>query len=187
MYISKATFPAIAYTDLPRKYICLGDTVLLGNETSNSTATYSWAPATGLTTTNIPRPYAKPLVSTNYTLTVTNACSGIKTIDSTYIEILPKIAEKCKDVAIDEILPQANAIKIYPNPANNFITITYTTTENVYVTVTNTLGQQIHHTQLNPNQTSVQIDTRGFATGGYVFTFIQKDKNIAHQKVWIVR
>ncbi len=61
---------------------------------------YSWAPATGLSATNIPNPVANPLVTTTYTVTVTdaNTCVNTDDIDVT-VNPLP-VADAGLDVSI---------------------------------------------------------------------------------------
>jgi gliding motility-associated-like protein len=61
--------------------ICLGDSALIGNKlnVSGQGITYSWSPSMGLNDTTLPRPYAKPMVTTTYTLTDTMAGCPPKT------------------------------------------------------------------------------------------------------------
>ena len=56
--------------------ICEGDAILLN--ASGGTA-YSWAPATGLSNTNIATPVASPTVTTTYTVTVTDGLGCVAT------------------------------------------------------------------------------------------------------------
>ncbi len=55
--------------------ILLGDSTLL-SATSNTPATYSWAPATGVTNPNSASTYASPAVTTLYTVTITTGCGS---------------------------------------------------------------------------------------------------------------
>ena len=59
--------------------ICAGDSTKL---TATGGITYTWTPPTGLSNPNIHNPWAKPLVSTNYILTVTdaNSCTDRDTV-----------------------------------------------------------------------------------------------------------
>lgn len=54
---------------------------------TGSGGTYSWSPATGLSATNILNPVAHPLVTTTYTLTITNSqgCTAGSTVTVTVI------------------------------------------------------------------------------------------------------
>ncbi|MFT6814487.1 MAG: PKD repeat protein [Sphingobacteriales bacterium] len=57
------------------KYICLGDSFKLGAPAKPGN-TYVWTPTTGLSNPNISDPQAKPIVSTDYTLTETVLSTG---------------------------------------------------------------------------------------------------------------
>jgi hypothetical protein len=60
--------------------MCLGSPITIGGSPSASGGTppytYSWAPSTGLSATNIANPTANPASTTTYTLTVTDAVSA---------------------------------------------------------------------------------------------------------------
>lgn len=66
---------------------CNGTPVVIGGSPAATLGlppyTYSWAPATGLSSTTIPNPTASPAVNTVYTLTVTdaNGCSDDATVE----------------------------------------------------------------------------------------------------------
>ena len=62
-----------------------------GEELAGGGYTWSWAPSTGLSATNIPNPVAKPASTTTYTVTVTdaNGCTAVNTIT---IEVRPPLA-----------------------------------------------------------------------------------------------
>lgn len=60
-----STLPALSDTT-----ICPGESVVIGNQAFTG-ATYSWLPATGLSSTTVAQPTATPAVTTLYTVTVT--------------------------------------------------------------------------------------------------------------------
>jgi gliding motility-associated-like protein len=59
--------------------ICEGNTTIL---TGSGGDTYTWAPSTGLSNTNVANPLASPADSTVYTLTVKDNASGCTDVDS---------------------------------------------------------------------------------------------------------
>lgn len=83
--------------------ICNGEPVALGDNPTASNGvppyTYSWAPATGLSSTTDPNPTATPSVTTTYTLTVTDSI-GCTEVDSIEIVVNPvPVADAGPDVA----------------------------------------------------------------------------------------
>jgi gliding motility-associated-like protein len=77
--------PAVTVNAGPGLSIFEGSTVQL--QGSGSAGTYLWTPATGLSATNILNPIAKPLVTTTYTLRITNTqgCSNSANVTITVI------------------------------------------------------------------------------------------------------
>lgn len=58
------------------KEICIGENVQIGTISTNPLWNYQWSPSSGLSDPNIPQPYASPLVTTEYVLTVTDFASA---------------------------------------------------------------------------------------------------------------
>ncbi len=60
-----------------------GASQLHATTTSNGNLTYSWSPASGLSSTSIPNPIASPAINTTYTLTATNSngCSATSKVN----------------------------------------------------------------------------------------------------------
>lgn len=67
--------------------ICKGDSVRLAAEGG---LTYNWLPVTGLSNSHIPNPFAKPAVTTSYTVTVTKANCALSFTDIVVVEVLNK-------------------------------------------------------------------------------------------------
>ncbi len=65
--------------------ICLGDSTQLN---ATGALTYSWSPATGLSNTAIPNPFAQPVITTTYTVTGTSQ-AGCVNVDSMVLTINP--------------------------------------------------------------------------------------------------
>ncbi len=73
----------------PDTSICYGDSIMIGPQIEDSTATYLWVPSTGLNNANIANPLASPDITTEYILTVTdtNICVDYDTVIITVIQI----------------------------------------------------------------------------------------------------
>jgi hypothetical protein len=67
---------------------CIGNFAAIGGPTVSG-HTYSWTPAIGLNSTTIARPYARPLISTIYTLTETNTATGCFNTNSVIVTVNP--------------------------------------------------------------------------------------------------
>ncbi|HOT16726.1 MAG TPA: hypothetical protein PLB07_03640, partial [Bacteroidales bacterium] len=89
------TVSAVADDDIlstcPTSVAQITATAAGGEELAGGGYTWSWAPSTGLSATNIPNPVAKPASTTTYTVTVTdaNGCTAVNTIT---IEVRPPLA-----------------------------------------------------------------------------------------------
>ncbi len=67
-------------------FVCQGDSVTL---MGSGTGTYSWSPATGLSSTTVANPKASPSTTTTYTLTLTNSF-GCTSTDQVLVTVAPK-------------------------------------------------------------------------------------------------
>ncbi len=73
----------------PTKGICKGDSTIIGTPKTART-TYSWLPATGLSSDTAAQPKASPSLTTTYTLTVTDTIKGCKNTDTVTVSVYPK-------------------------------------------------------------------------------------------------
>ena len=96
--------------------ICKRDSVKIGGSPTASggsgTYTYSWIPATGLSSASIANPYAKPTTTTTYYLTVTDA-KGCKNYDTVIVTVnpLPTVS-----AGVDKIICRRDSITIGGSP-----------------------------------------------------------------------
>lgn len=73
------------------KDICIRDSVQIGaNASGSATVSYLWSPATGLSASNISMPKASPVVTTSYTVTVTDS-NNCRLRDTVVVNIKPYI------------------------------------------------------------------------------------------------
>ncbi|MEO5641935.1 MAG: gliding motility-associated C-terminal domain-containing protein [Bacteroidia bacterium] len=84
----------------PDKFSCNGDSVQIGTA-AVAGVTYNWLPALGLSSSTIAQPMAHPLVTTSYTLTVTNTATGCTSADVVIVTVgAPVIANAGPDMII---------------------------------------------------------------------------------------
>jgi hypothetical protein len=105
-------------------FICAGiiDSTFLNLSDTSEVTTYSWFPTNGLTSPTSPQTWAKPTVTTIYTLSQYTPCDT-STIDVTvYVD--------CDSIVSVESLnfPLSN-FKLFPNPNTGEFTFTYEITE----------------------------------------------------------
>ncbi len=79
----------------------------------------------------------------------------------------------CVTTGVNEIQNSTNNILVYPNPANNLLTVQLSTTENFTVEVFNTLGENIFKSS---NKKS--IDVSSFSQGMYFINVQQGNKKM---------
>ena len=73
------------------KFICQGDSILIGNIAVGGTGvlSYKWDPPTGLSSDTVAKPKASPVTTTTYTVVVLDE-SGKQASDSIVISVMPK-------------------------------------------------------------------------------------------------
>ncbi len=79
----------------------------------------------------------------------------------------------------------SNAIKLYPNPATNIITVEYHEKIDGELQITNNIGQVILQTQLGADNTKVQIPLENVAVGLYYYK-IQFGEKVLNGKLNII-
>lgn len=85
---------------------------------------------------------------------------------------------------------KSNLLKVYPNPANEFITIEYNagTEENqLMIEVIDEKGRLVYNTNLIRSIDQLIIDTRNFNSGNYIIRLVSGNKSIGNTSVIISR
>lgn len=103
----------------------------------------------------------------------------------TYDYTLPNLQTMCTAMEI-EVLNKNNSIKVFPNPANNIVTIQLPALTNVKVSVGDITGKillQQNHTKEN----NIQMPLSSFAPGMYIVSVISDAGNFFSQKLMIER
>ncbi|MEZ5047792.1 MAG: SdrD B-like domain-containing protein [Chitinophagaceae bacterium] len=147
------TTPPTANAGIDKNLNCITTSTTIGT-TAISGNTYSWAPATGLSATNVAQPTTSPNVTTSYTVTVTsaNGCTATDVVVVNVNDVLP-IANAGPDhtvcsttsAVIGTTALSGNTYSWAPATGLNATNIaqptaTPSTTTNYTVTVTNSNG-----------------------------------------------
>ncbi len=85
---------------------------------------------------------------------------------------------------------KSNLLKVYPNPANEFITIEYNagSAENqLMIEVIDEKGRLVYNTKLIRSTDQIIIDTRNFKSGNYIIRLVSGNKSIGNTNVIISR
>ena len=72
-------------------------------------------------------------------------------------------------------------IRIFPNPAANFITIENPSKENATLEISNSIGQVVYKTQISSSENTKELDVSAFPSGIY-FVKIKSRSDVAVQK-----
>ena len=85
---------------------------------------------------------------------------------------------------------KSNLLKVYPNPANEFITIEYNagSAENqLMIEVIDEKGRLVYNTKLIRSTDQIIIDTRNFKSGNYIIRLVSGSKCIGNANIIISR
>lgn len=88
----------------------------------------------------------------------------------------------------NSIIPTKSLLKVYPNPAHDFITIEYNTNNdkaNVVVELSDESGRKVHSQQLVRQLDAIIIDTRHYKSGNYFVSLIV-DNKIANSAKFVI-
>lgn len=159
------------------KTIYRGDSTQLSVNTVNS-ASYLWVPSTGLSNDTIANPIANPLVTTQYTIKVSNEiCSMVDTI----IVHVDSISTGLSSA------PMMGTIKVFPNPAHDFVLIENDVTLSGYsLQIVNTLGQLVYTHPMNQQALSVSTAKLG-GPGTYFIQILNTNAQVVEVRKLIIR
>lgn len=135
----------------------------------NPNLVYSWSPATGLSCTACPSPTASPLVSTTYTLTVTDT-SRHAACNFTEDTVRVCVGEPCGPVAAPEAATAQLAFTLYPNPAAGLATLRRPpagAARDLTVSLYDAAGRTVSSLQWPAGAEALEIETRALPPGVY--------------------
>jgi len=88
-------------------------------------------------------------------------------------------------VGIDDAKPEVNISNIFPNPANNFVTVNYDLNgaTNARIEIRNILGSIVRTQEVSGNSGQINIDVSDLTNGVYFYSFIVNDMPIKATKL----
>jgi hypothetical protein len=116
--------------------------------------------------------------------------NGLLVYDEPYIN--PDLTEssEVRNPVKNTIKPNKSLLKVYPNPAQDFITIEYNTNNdkaNVVVELSDESGRKVYIQQLVRQLDAIILDTRNFKSGNYIVKLVVDNKTANSVKDIIVR
>ncbi len=99
-------------------------------------------------------------------------------------------SSEVKKTKVKPAVDNSNLLKVYPNPANEFITIEYNagSAENqLLIEVIDEKGRLVYNTNLTRRIDQIIIDTRNFKSGNYIIRLVSGNKSIGNTSVIISR
>ncbi len=147
-----------------------GTVVLTASGTSTS---YSWTPATGLSSTTGASVSASPTVTTIYIVTGSLATCKSSITSTVVVSLCTGIAQ----------VSNSNKISIYPNPSTGLVTVNIPSVNSgTIMFITDMIGKEVFKSSVNDN--TVNLDLTGLQKGLYMLT-ITNGKSVEVQKIII--
>jgi len=85
-----------------------------------------------------------------------------------------------------QIAKESVGFKMYPNPASNFVSIEYKTTQDFYISIVNIIGVEVYKTEVlhgYEGQQNIGLTHLNLENGIYLVKIIQDDKTVSTQKL----
>ncbi len=133
-------------------FICNGiiDSTFLDLSDTSEVTTYSWFPTNGLTNPTLPQTWAKPSVTTTYTLSQYTPC------DTTTIDVTVYV--DCDSVVgISTFNIKNSTFLLYPNPNTGEFSITTKELGKAKMEIYNVAGQLVYSKSLNKQEEKVNL------------------------------
>lgn len=129
---------------------------------------YRWSPAATLSDVTQPNPVARPLVTTTYTLIITDAknCSAIDEVTVTV---------QADGIDINEALTH---FRVYPNPSHGSLKVDLDgVSGSIRLRLINSIGLVVYDVNRDINNVyREEVDTQHLPIGNYIMMLIYKDK-----------
>lgn len=160
-----------------RHYISLGDSVQLGHCVFGGIPPFqfTWEPSAGLSDSTIENPWAKPNLTTYYTLLITDSI-GCQT--SAFCRVYINPSSKQEEFKRPDI-------SIYPNPATNNIKISFNRSNylNTNFELISSAGRTVYRVQVWDS--SIMINAQDYSSGAYLFKWLS-DNDILETGIIII-
>ncbi|MCB8998500.1 MAG: T9SS type B sorting domain-containing protein [Bacteroidales bacterium] len=142
---------------------------LTATATGSGPFTYSWAPATGLSSPGTATTSAKPASTQKYKVTITDT-NGFSNVDSVTITVVPALAKPVITVTGSLTFCSGDSIKLTSSAASSWLWSNAKTTQAIYVTNSGTFNVIAYDSYGCPSPVSDNVVTVAQTLGTPVFT-----------------
>jgi hypothetical protein len=159
-------------------WITIGDSASL---TAYGATTYSWSPASSLSSANSAVVIAKPTVTTTYTVT---AGDGSGYTSSKFVTVYVNDTSSVKENEI-----QVSNVRCYPNPFESSTTVSFklSTRDHLSLQIFDIFGKLIsspvENREFESGATSFELQTEDLAAGTYILMITSKNGRSAYKLI----
>jgi PKD repeat protein len=155
----------------PDTTIVKGNSVTLEGSGGDYLSSYVWDDSEYLSCTNCQNPLASPQETTTFYLTVSDLCNVSR--DSVMVNVVPPVSAPT--------IKENSLISIFPNPNNGSFTITlpFTITNEIAITIYNALGQEVwKSTAKTLYEKSINVSSSNLQAGFYIIVIKTAEVNL---------
>jgi hypothetical protein len=116
--------------------------------------------------------------------------NGLLVYDEPYLNPDLSKSSQVRNLVKNSVKPTKSLLKVYPNPAQDFITIEYNTNidkANVVVELSDESGRKVYSQQLVRQLDAIILNTRNFKSGNYLVKLVVDNKTANSAKIVIAR
>jgi len=159
-----------------------GDSVFLYaliKDSATAMHIYSWSPSASVTYPDSLSSYVHPSVTTTYTVTASSSCGNLTDTMTIHVQ---------SPTGMQAIVPLANSLLIYPNPAKGLVTMSYNLLKNedVSVSIVDEFGRTVYENRFNGRPAGDNkeiISVAGIAEGTYTLRMLTYDGIVVRKLV----
>jgi len=159
-------------------FICAGviDSTFLNLSDTSEVTTYSWSPTNGLANPTSPQTWAKPTITTTYTLSQYTPC------DTSNIQVTVYVGPNACDsiVSVETLNFPLSNFKLYPNPNKGEFSVVSELYNNAVLEIFNTLGELVYQIKLTKRTSNINISNQ---TKGLYFIKIKSNNKVLWQQI----
>jgi hypothetical protein len=166
-------------------FICDGivDRTFLDLSDTSELTTYSWSPTNGLTSPASPQTWAKPSVTTTYTLSQYTPCDTSSRQVTVYVD--------CDSVeSVESVKPLTfppSNFTLFPNPNKGEFSFAYKISKKGQLFIYSSIGQKIAVFEMQPENTTLRIVKNELRNGIYMYKISIEGETVHTGKFAIVK